>query len=189
MSNDESANPYRAPASDVATPASDNLWETFIGPQNTRYYLDRFERFESGGSKLSWNWPAFFISSWWVLYRKMWLWAALLWLVLPFAASMLSGALTYVIDPTVALIAYYGVYAIVAFILFPLFANWLYYQRAVSKIARATGSHSSAGAQAEAVARAGGTSTIWIWILLGIFVLGILAAILIPAYQDYALRQ
>jgi len=62
--------PLAAPA---APPPTDRAYlEIAIGPRNTDYYVSRFERFASGGSKVSWNWPAFFVTLPWLLYRKMW---------------------------------------------------------------------------------------------------------------------
>ncbi len=40
---------------------------------NQPYYLPRFERMGKTGSKLSWNWAAFFIPSYWLLFRKQYL--------------------------------------------------------------------------------------------------------------------
>ncbi len=41
----------------------------FVGP-NSSYYLPRFYKMAKQGSRLSWNWPAFLIPSYWLLYRK-----------------------------------------------------------------------------------------------------------------------
>lgn len=43
---------------------------TFIASSALRY-LNKFRRLE-GGTKLSWNWAAFFFSPYWFFYRKMW---------------------------------------------------------------------------------------------------------------------
>ncbi len=37
---------------------------------NTPYYLPRFERMARSGSKASWNWAAFLIPPYWLLFRK-----------------------------------------------------------------------------------------------------------------------
>jgi len=51
--------------------------------KNRRAYLDRFARFDAlaGGFTPTWHWPAFFFAPWWLLYRKMYLWAGLAFLV------------------------------------------------------------------------------------------------------------
>lgn len=42
---------------------------TFVGP-NSSYYLPRFVKMKRHDSVLSWNWPAFLITPYWLLYRK-----------------------------------------------------------------------------------------------------------------------
>ena len=42
---------------------------SFVGP-NSAYYLPRFYKMAKTGSRLSWNWPAFLITPYWLLYRK-----------------------------------------------------------------------------------------------------------------------
>ncbi|HJD23219.1 MAG TPA: DUF2628 domain-containing protein [Firmicutes bacterium] len=44
----------------------------FVGP-NSAYYLPRFYKMAKTGSRLSWNWPAFLITPYWLLYRKQYL--------------------------------------------------------------------------------------------------------------------
>src|SRR5262245_42760869 len=57
--------------------------EAAIGPHNRDYYLPKFERFGSGGGYASWNWPALFVPLLWMLYRKMWLFAAIYFFATP----------------------------------------------------------------------------------------------------------
>ena len=48
-----------------------DFYKAAIGASNRDYYLRAFQRFKSsGGSGVSWNWPAFFITFYWLLYRK-----------------------------------------------------------------------------------------------------------------------
>ncbi len=47
---------------------------------NTPYYIPRFERIATSGKKLTWNWAAFLIPSYWLLFRKQYLWGALMML-------------------------------------------------------------------------------------------------------------
>lgn len=55
----------------------------FVGP-NPDYYLERWHRVQPEGSRaLGWNWPAFFLTISWLLYRRMyrWFWIAIaVWL-------------------------------------------------------------------------------------------------------------
>lgn len=62
---------------------------TFVGP-NSAYYLPRFSKMSRTGSRLSWNWPAFLITPYWLLYRKNYLVGCLL-LVLSMIQSFISG--------------------------------------------------------------------------------------------------
>lgn len=41
--------------------------------QNTAYYIPRFFHFSHGGSRISWNWAAFLLTPYWLLYRKNYL--------------------------------------------------------------------------------------------------------------------
>ncbi|HEY5996518.1 MAG TPA: hypothetical protein VIU29_05820 [Candidatus Deferrimicrobiaceae bacterium] len=57
----------------------------FVG-KNAAYYKERFRRFNVGGVETfapTWNWAAFFGNFWWMLYRKLYLWA-LAWFLLTF---------------------------------------------------------------------------------------------------------
>jgi hypothetical protein len=41
-------------------------------------YLPRFRKFSARGADrfaMTWHWPAFFVTFWWMLYRKLYLWA------------------------------------------------------------------------------------------------------------------
>ena len=53
-----------------------NLYEATLGDRNRIYYLTKFKQFDHRGSgiEISWNWPAFFFSYIWALYRKMYAW-------------------------------------------------------------------------------------------------------------------
>lgn len=39
--------------------------------KNAKYYILKFKEMQESYKTTSWNWPAFFFSSWWFLYRKM----------------------------------------------------------------------------------------------------------------------
>ena len=60
----------------------------YIGPRADQY-RPRFERFTRTGTtrfELSWNWPAALAGMWWYLYRKMYTWA-----LVDFVLSVLLG--------------------------------------------------------------------------------------------------
>lgn len=181
---------YRAPSSDTTFNPQGDLLASYVGPKNADYYANKFEQIKSGGGSISWHWPAFFIASFWLLYRKMWLNAFLYWIVLPIVLSVLSVIATMSIGPEAGAIVYYGPYLLIAFILLPMFANRLYYRHAQAKADKVASITSSADQQAAELSRIGGTSNIVLVVIpfVLVFVLGILAAIAIPAYQDYTIR-
>jgi len=167
----------------------DEAWRAVIGPSNQAYYFEQFSR----GSVKQWHWPAFFFTWYWLLYRKMWGWA-LGYFFLPYILFALLGVLVAVIAPqagggviSVLYLAYLGA----IFFGPPLLANKLYHAHCAKQVrAASTGAISRERALARLEAR-GGTSNIAL-ILVGIFggiaVIGILAAVAIPAYQDYTIR-
>lgn len=50
----------------------------FVGEKNTEYYLDKFYRYQSNQNFASWNWAAFFLGMFWILYRKLYKFAGIL---------------------------------------------------------------------------------------------------------------
>lgn len=78
------------------------------------FYLPRFKRFFDRGDSFAatWNWPAFFCTFWWLLYRKMYLWALAV-----FALSM-----------------FFSPGHLVLMVLSGLFGNYLYYRQARSRV-------------------------------------------------------
>lgn len=173
-----------------------DFYRAAIGPNNTAYYLQRFAEADRRGGKagIGWHWPAFFITFYWLLYRKMWLNAFLYWispyvLMVPLVAAMMLAGNE---DAGVAVFAVGYLLYIAAFMLLPpLFGNALYYRHCKAKIAEAKQAGGSAERQLGELAGKGGTSNVAIFILLGfgvLMMLAVLAAIAIPAYQDYTVR-
>ena len=56
-----------------------------LGDKNTYYYLKCFKRFDEKGVGATWNWSSFFVTFYWLLYRKMWLAALVFFLPIPLA--------------------------------------------------------------------------------------------------------
>ena len=70
---------YQQPAYGVqpyGTVAVDPLLPQLVGPK-AEYYLPKFQQLKAQGKKTSWNWAAFLVSSYWMLYRKMYLYGAI----------------------------------------------------------------------------------------------------------------
>lgn len=179
-----------ASRSDSSANSRREYLETAIGPRNTDYYLSRFERFSTGGGFVSWNWPAFFLSLIWLLYRKMWAYAAA-YFVLP--SVLYTLAFTILLATTDADIASAGAllfYLALIFVAFPMFANALYYRVVQKRVAKARAWGSDRQRQLRVLASEGGTSNA-AFVVVAIMIIpvtGILAAIAIPAYQDYTIR-
>jgi len=171
--------------SDVLT--EEDAWAAIIGDSNTPYYLDRFDRMRHGANG-GWHWPGFLVTWYWMLYRKMWV-PALLYFFAPYLFAVAFGIVAAG-SPTVAGLLYLA--WIVAWLIGPgMMANGWYYKHCMNKIrdVRARG-----GSKDQMLARleaAGGTSNILVIILavVGItMVIGILAAVALPAYQQYGFK-
>lgn len=62
-----------APDAPAATPAMTTLYGHAVGPLNTAYYLDVFDRLDgSGRSTVGWNWAAALCTLNWLIYRRLW---------------------------------------------------------------------------------------------------------------------
>lgn len=181
------AGPAGRAASDSPILTDEEALEAVIGDNNTLYYLGRFDRLahgEGGG----WNWPGFLITWYWMLYRKMWV-PALIYFLAPYLMGMLIGGIMGA-SPTfgsLVALAWFAVWLIGP----GLLANSWYYKHCQSKIrnVRARG-----GSKEQMLARlesAGGTSSVLV-IILAIFGIiagiGILAAVSLPAYQQYTVK-
>lgn len=166
-------------------------YQTAVG-SNIRYYLPKFASLDAGGSKIGWHWPAFFVTSAWYLYRKMYLWG-LLNLAYPFFAMIVLGIVMVAARPSPGMtvlicVAVFGIPTL----LLTLFANALYWRHVNNVITRIPRNIAAQpDRRQKRIERNGGTSVgAMIGVLGGIFIFGsgILAAIAIPAYQDYTIR-
>ena len=183
---------YQPPQADLTPNLADNSeeqdWADFIGPNGTDYYLERFRRLGSGGT-LSWHWPSFFLTIGWLFYRKFWLIGVLYLFALPILFSFLVALLAEAFSATGILVAY-ALYFGFIFLVVPLFANRLYPAKARRKIAKIDAQAYAESERREVLTRAGGTNLPMAIIitLIPIGFVGLLAAISIPAYNDYTIR-
>lgn len=174
-------------------PNQEALYRAVIGPKNQDYYLRHFARFDrDGGISATWHWPAFFVTFYWFLYRKMWIHAAV-YFFLPylvmFALGMVGGVLGESGASTIGIA--YLVYLAATFLIPPMYANALYYKHCKEKISDTSLTTHDYQRQLGELSGKGGTSNaalIFVLIFVVIAVIGILAAIAIPAYQDYTTR-
>lgn len=163
-----------------------------IGPLLQNYYLNRFRRFAAGGSQASWNWPAFFVSFYWMLYRKMWAYAGA-YLLLNGVFLIAAGVLLNSLPGIGGGLLVWLLQLVLVFVVVPMFANALYFRAVTQRIREAAASESDRATRLEQLGRKGGTS---IGAMAGALVFGLfvvpffagLLAVAIPAYQDYSIR-
>lgn len=167
------------------------FYRAAIGPENAHYYLRHFAAFDAKGKAgITWHWPAFFVTFYWLLYRKMWL-QALLYFFLPYILLIPLAVFAAVVRSETGVGLAYLIWLGVIIFGPPLYANALYYWHCRKMIAKARASSPHTQYQLGELASQGGTSNV-IMVVVGVFfaimVMGILAAIAIPAYQDYLSR-
>jgi Tfp pilus assembly protein PilE len=170
---------------------TEELYRAAVGESKADYYLPLFYRFDQGGSRVSWNWPAFFVAFFWMLYRRMYGLAFAILLLLPLVQLMLIGVATAALGSAAGGVAY--VVAFLAQIIgVPMFANALYHwqvRKRIDKMAAHAPSHEALVQRLIGQATGSAPLIIGSAIFGGVFVIGMLAAISIPAYQDYTIRS
>lgn len=156
--------PYAAPASSIEpVPAlADELqaYAVFVG-RRFPLYRRKWRLDLATANANSWNWPAFLLGAFWMLYRRMYATAAL-WVAGLIGVSILETALG--VSNNVSTILTIGASAAAGAL-----GNHLYLRHTQRMIARAGVRHpgDTAAQHAELAAR-GGTS--WLAVLLGLFV-------------------
>ena len=66
--------------------------------KNKEYYIPVFHKLKTTGKYVSWNWPAFLAGPYWMIYRKLYLWAAGFILVSLLLMMEGAGILLYVLS-------------------------------------------------------------------------------------------
>jgi hypothetical protein len=158
-----------------------------IGKKSQAFYVDKFEGFDHQGPGFhaSWNWAAFFFTGFWALYRKMYGWA-FLWL----GAFIVFGVLGRN-PPNLSNRAAFWLLAtnLALVVAFAAYANCLYHRSVSARIVAAQRSTSDGS---EVRGRLSARSGVHVWVPIvfaGIPVIGLVAAIALPAYQDFTRRQ
>lgn len=125
---------------------------TFAG-SNSAYYLPKFQKMEQNNSKCSWNWAAFLLTPYWLLFRKQYI-AGMIALICDMAYTMLTTYIMYGVmglhkvdamqTAATMLDAGNGIFFLILFAavafrwllggFFGLFGNWLYLRSGVSRI-------------------------------------------------------
>jgi Tfp pilus assembly protein PilE len=163
----------------------------YAGNNSQDYYLQRFARFDKNGEAgISWHWPALFITLYWLLYRKMWLYA-FIYFIAPYIVGGVLGVMAAASEGSglVKMLTFFVYLAY--FVVPPLYANAWYYRHCHKKIEAAEASSNDTQRQLGELTAVGGTSGVAIFLIGGVVLvalIGIVAAIAIPAYNDYAAR-
>ncbi len=160
-----------------------------IGPNNTAFYLKKFEVFHLGDKSLTWNWPASLVTFYWLVRRKMWMWM-IVYCVAPYIAAYLLASIAAIFGfPAIAT----TVVVILVFYLVPGFmGNRAYYRRCRRLVNRSRETYPVRSEQLDYLRNAGGSGTwplVIAMILSIIGVAGIVGAIVLPAYQTLVLQS
>lgn len=144
-----------------------NEFATFVGPKNTEYYMDKFQKYEVNQSFASWNWAAFFLTIYWLLYRKMYKVAAIV-----FATNLAMTFILSIFAPIVSLAIMIGL---------GVYGNLLYTKDSIKKITniKRFSSNLSESEYSNRLMFNGGTSLTAIFIFAGITIVIILIVVII----------
>lgn len=146
-------------------------FRAFIG-KNAEKYVSKFVKFRREGMdhfEATWHWPAFFVPFWWMLYRKMYGWAAFFLFLgfIPYIGWLINSIAGGII------------------------ANYIYYKHAKKKIVEIKLLSPVPETQRTAMIITGGVGSAALLIgaiVCTIAVIGILAAIAIPQFSAYRER-
>lgn len=171
----------------------EDLYRSVIG-RNPEYYLERFRRFDAAGKAgASWHWPAFFITFFWLLYRKMW-GAAAGYVVLMLASYLVLPTVGWMVADIGGMLAGSVLHLVLVMVVPALFANALYYRHCRNRIEDTEALAHDPRARSQELVRRGGTSEVAaaigaiVAMVVGIAFIGMIAAISLPAYNDYLER-
>jgi Tfp pilus assembly major pilin PilA len=174
-------------------PAGDleGLYRAAVGPSQADFYVPKFLRFDAvDSSKVSWNWPALFVSFFWFLYRRMYGYWAIYCLLIPIVIAICSAIVAAVAGAGTGNSLYVLVFLGYRCAFLPMFANSLYHRSIRTQIEKLRQKVPDRATQIAVLENGPHTNQI-AWVVLIVLLLpitGILAAIAIPAYQDYTIR-
>jgi Tfp pilus assembly major pilin PilA len=167
------------------------LYRAAVGKKKADFYAPKFMRFDQvGDSKRSWNWPAFWVPFFWFLYRRMYGSWAIYCLLIPFALAIIGAIAIGLLGVGVGNTLYVVAILVYSFGVIPTYANALYHRAIRKRIQTVREQVPDPATQVTVLDNTPHTSAI-IWVLVPFFmiaIIGILAAIAIPAYQTYTIR-
>lgn len=170
----------------------ENLYRAAVGDSRADYYVPRFVRFDTpGASQASWNWSAFLVAFFWGLYRRMYGRSLLFCLLMPYLVLIaLQLLLGFSHVPHAALLSLFGMMAY-TWVIIPMFANAQYHRSIVRRISEVQRKVADPSVQIAVLENGPHTSSLaWVIAFFALIpLMGILAAIAIPAYQDYTIRS
>jgi|GEM_PF-4695338 len=160
---------------------SRKFWQAILGEKNKDYYQSKFEQFglASGKYQISWNWPAFLLGGTWALYRKIYGWFFVWWIVSAFIIGF-NKAIGRADDPWLDVGFFIQVFVN---IIFALFANSLYRNNLQKKIEKAYATISDEYKLIQHLGHVGGVNAWVIWFAVSASVIGFLLAIMIPVFM------
>lgn len=161
--------------SKVKAPPTETFLAAFIGPKKTAYYLRAFTRFRVLEDFASWSWPAFFMTTPWLLYRKMWLYAIACFLGSVFLSEFIQvimkvlGLIPNLVDVYGITIDLYDItFVLIVFLVPPVIANRLYYHHARKKMESVMRSFDNKEEQIEELTRIGGVASDKVLVAIGV---------------------
>ena len=159
-----------------ASTPSDDLYRAVIGQPNQEFYLSYFRRADSRGyAPISWNWPVFVIGLFWLLYRKQYRFALIVF-GLPYLAAMIAALIDSALPGSGRPLLVLAVVGF-GFVWLPLNANGIYYRWAHNEIERARVEYPGQidAQQRFLEARGGVNAQLPYLILIGVMVMSMLA--------------
>jgi len=151
-----------------------NLYEAALGERNRIYYFTKFERYDQKGSglRMSWNWPAFFFSCFWALYRKMYGWF-FAYMGITILLVVLDTSKFYFAIPIPGLGVIHALpfmSTIPVWIAFTIYANSLYHENIKKKIANAQANLKDEGKLLEYLRHKGGVHRWVMWTFIPLII-------------------
>ncbi len=120
----------------AADTPSDDLYRAIIGEPSQAFYLSYFRRADSRGyPPISWHWPVFVIGLFWLLYRKQYRFALIVFGI-PYAAAIVAALIDSALPGSGRPLLAVSVMGF-GFVWLPLHANGIYYRWARDEIERA----------------------------------------------------
>ena len=139
---------------------AEQVYRAAVGPR-ADYYVPKFIGFDTyDSSRISWNWPAFFFTFPWLLYRRMFGYAALYFLLVPIVAAILYVAVRLALPPELAPFFTLALVALIFYIAPPMYANAMYHTTIGDRIRKSTDGVASVEEQVRALESEKSTSVV-----------------------------